>query len=241
MLRFENKVVSREECPVKLGPIEWENSLRYTQNVLLQDLDFINCEFIGAGLATYGEPVNRSTARNIRMKNCVMNSFFGNGAIFDDVTIDGLRTRGAPVILFGSVLRHVVLTGKCGRFLFNRNISHDDKRRNAAFDAANVAFYEQVDWALDISTVKASVLEIRGSIPSRLIRRNPEEHFIMTRAVAQASEWKRYEPFSSFDISISTFLKSGADDNLFVAERQSRIFKQKIEYYHRMKAAGLVT
>lgn len=241
MHRFENQIVSKEHCPVQKCPAEWRNSLEFTQNSILRDLEFENCEFIGEGLATYGEAINRSTAQNIRLKNCVMNSFFGIGAIFDDIVVDGLKTSRAPVTFFGCALRQVVLKGKCGRFLFNRNVCRDDQRRDASFESANADFYRDVDWAIDISELNTAGLEIRGTIPSRLIRRNPEVHFIMTRTVALEGDWKNYEPFDSFQISVSTFLDSSAEDNLFVAPKQSKGFKEQVEYFHRLKLAGLVT
>ena len=241
MQKFENQIVSRYQCPVQLGPIEWENSIRYTQNVSLQDLEFVNCEFLGEGLTTYGAPINRSSAQRIRVKNCKLNSFFGHGAIFDDMEIDGLRTSNAPVILSGCVLRHVVLKGKCGRFLFNRTRSHDDKQLNADFAAANAAFYANVDWALDISTVKLSGLEIRGSIPTRLIRRNPDEHFIMTRTTALAMTGKTTNRLRRSTFLFRFFWILVPTTIFFVAAKQSKKFKEQIEYFHRLKAAGLVT
>ena len=193
MQRFKNQIVSEGQCSVQRCPKEWRNSFDYTENIILQNLEFVNCEFIGEGLASYGGPVNRSKAENLRLKNCVVNSFFGIGAIFDDVVVDGLRTSRSPVILFGCALRHVVLSGKCGRFLFNRNVCNDDQQRNSTFDSANSEFYKDVDWAMDISTLNTAGFEIRGSIPSRLIRRNPEVHFIMTRTTALEGGWKHYD------------------------------------------------
>jgi hypothetical protein len=240
MQRFENQIVERAQCPVQLGPKEWEYSFRFTQNVSLQDLEFVNCEFIGEGLTTYGAPLNRSTMRNVRLTNCAVNSFFGSGAIFDGILVDGLRTSRMPVILSACALRHVTLMGQCGRFLFNRNISHDPQQRNADFHAANAAFYANVDWAIDISKLKTAGLEFRGMIPARLIRRNPEVHFVMTRAVAPSGDWKIHEPFDAFDIAISQFVDSQAEDEVFVAEHRSKHFKQQVEYFHRLKTAGLV-
>ena len=241
MQKFENQIVSKEQCPLERCPKEWRNSHDFTQNVILRDLEFENCEFIGQGLASYGGPINRSTAQNIRLKNCVVNSFAGIGAIFDEIVVDGLRTSRSPAILFGCALRHVVLTGKCGRFLFNRNVCHDDQKRNASFNSANAEFYKNVDWALDISSLNPAGLEIRGTIPSRLIRRNPEVHYIMTRMVALEGGWKNYDPFDVFQISVSTFLDSGAEDNLFIAPKQSKNFREQIEFFHRLKTAGLMT
>jgi len=224
-----------------LGPKEWEYSFRFTQNVSLQDLEFVNCEFIGEGLTTYGAPVNRSTMRNLRLTNCAVNSFFGKGAIFDSVVVDGLRTSRAPVILSACALRHVTLTGQCGRFLFNRSISHDDTQRNAAFHAANAAFYKKVDWAIDISELETAGLEFRGTIPARLIRRNPEVHFVMSREVALSGGWKSHEPFDAFQVAIALFLDSQAEDTVFVARHRSKDIKEEVEYFHRLKSAGLVT
>jgi hypothetical protein len=241
MQRFENETVTRDQCPVQLGPKEWEYSFRFTQNVTLQDLEFVKCQFGGEGLTTYGASVHRSTMRNVRVTSCVVKSFFGNGAIFDDVTVDGLRVSRAPVILSACAFRHVILTGQCGRFLFSRNISHDDTQRNAAFHAANAAFYKKVDWAIDISELETAGLEFRGTIPARLIRRNPEVHFVMNRQVALSGGWKSQEPFDAFQVAISLFLDSQAEDTVFVARHRSKDFKEEVEYFHRLKSAGLVT
>ena len=63
----------------------------------------------------------------------------------------------------------------------------------------------------------------------------------MTRSVAQSGDWRKLEPFASFQIAISIFLGSGAEDELLVAARRSKDFRERIEYYHRLKLAGLVT
>ena len=134
MTKFENQVVSRDQCPVERGPLERRNSLHSTQNVFLQDLEFTNCQFEGEGLSTYGARIHRSLARNIRLEQCTINSFFGHGAIFDEVIVDGLKSchargRRSPVILSGCALRHVVLRGECGSFLLNRAIDGSNAKR----------------------------------------------------------------------------------------------------------------
>ncbi len=241
MQTFENQTVSRNYCTVRFGPEERQNAIHVTRNVTVEDVTLVNCELIGEGLTTYGAPVNRSTARNVQLRNCRVNSFFGNGAVFDEVNIDGLRTSAMPAILNACVFRHVALRGEIGRFLFNSNVCHDDDVRNNEFRAANARFYGDIDWALDISNAKASCIEIRGSIPSALIRRNPDEQFVMTREVAEGERWRDYEPFESFEIAVSTFLGSDGNDNVFVAARRSRHFKTELSFYQRLRAAGLVS
>lgn len=241
MRKFEDQTLSGDECPFRLGPRERENSLRYTQNVYFEDLEFVNCRFFGAGLSAYNAPIHRSSASRIKIIDCVVNSFFGTGALFDEIVVSGLRTTRMPAILNACAFRHVELSGKCGRFLFNKNVCHNNDERNAKFIEANEAFYSKVDWALDISKLKASAFELRGTIPTHLIRRNPEQHFIMTRAVALSGDWKNYDPFGAVYIAISMFLDSNADDELFVACPESKKFKEQIEFFARLRSAGLVT
>ena len=239
-MKFENQVFSERDCPSPRCLKESGACFDRDRNVLLRDLELVNCEFIGEGLVSYGGPFNRSTAENLRLKHCAVNSFFGLGAVFDDVVVDGLRVSRSPVILNGCALRHVVLAGKCGRFLFNRDVCHDDQKRNSAFADANAEFYKVVDWALDITSLDTSGFEIRGTIPAGLVRRDPDVHFIMTRSTALEGVWKNYEPFDSFQISVSIFLHSGAEDDLFVVPKQSKNFKERLAFFRRLKSVGLV-
>jgi hypothetical protein len=245
MRRFENQTVEREECARRLHPKEWRDKYRFTQNETIEDMEFVKCEFIGQGLTTYGAPVNRSTAHNLHLKNCKVNSFYGHGAIFDEIVVDGLRTSVSPVILCGCAFRHVVLKGQLGSFLINRNIDilQQDADRNAAFIQANDEFYESVGWALDISEAKAACIEIRGSVPVRLIRRNPDEQFVLTREVAASGDWRGVEGCdrTAFRICVQVFLDSGAPDTVVVANRRSKYYKAELEFFHRLKDAGLLT
>lgn len=239
MISYTNQRISHETCPKRLGPKEWENIFRYTQNEYITDLEFIECD-IGGGLCTYGAPLHRSSATNIRVTDCRGASFFGTGAIFEDVVVVGVRMSRAPVILSACAFRHVVLAGNCGRFIFNRNVCHNDFERNEAFAAANDDFYRSTDWALDISRLNCSGFALRGSVPVRLIRRNPSEQFVMTREVALSGAWKEYGPMSWFDLAIEQFLDAQTDEELFVAPRRSKQFKDELGFYLRLKDAHLV-
>lgn len=241
MQTFEHQLVDRTFCAPKRASPEKLNALHWAQNETIEDLDLTNCELLNNGLATYGAPVNRSTARNIRLKNCqIPFSFHGIGAVFDEIIIDGLRITGSA-ILGACVFRHVVLKRHCGAVSLHRDVCYDDKDRNSAFYTANTIFYETVDWAIDISNVRAAAFEINGCIPARLIRRNAEEQVVMTREIAASGDWNNYEPPDYFQYGIAEFLRSRADDNVFVAPRRSKHFKEEAEYFHRLRRAGLVT
>lgn len=241
MKTYCNQEIRHDTYPKQLGPIEPKNIFQCTQNESVSDLEFTECELVCGGLFTHGLPVNRSSATNVQITNCRGTLLHGNGAVFDEVVVDGVRTRRGPVLLFASAFRHVVIKGTCNGFLFNRNICHDDGERNEAFILANREFYRNVDWALDISQMKCSGFELRGSVPVELIRRNPDEQFIMSREIAQSGAWKEFDPFDAFQFGIGMFLESGAPTELLVAPRRSKNFKEHVEYYHRLKTAGLVS
>jgi hypothetical protein len=240
MITYRGQEVDSRTCPKQLGPKEHENIFQYTQNEYYADLEFIDCELPG-GLTTYGAAIHRSSAANIHVTNCRSAAFFGTGAIFDEVVVDGIRTSRAPVNISACVFRHVTVKGTCNGFLFNRNICDDNAERNASFIVANKEYYRNVDWALDISQLKCSRFELRGCVPVELIRRNPDEHFIMTKEVALSHEWKKYEPMNWFYLAINDFLESQAERNLFVAPRRSKTFKEELRYYLRLKDAELVS
>ncbi len=115
--------------------------------------------------------------------------------------------------------------------------------RDAAFVQANEEFYESVDWALDISEAKATCIEIRGSIPARLIRRNPDEQFILTREVAAGGDWRGVEGLDAtpFRTEVSLFLDSGAADTVLVANKNPKYHKAELEFFRRLRDAGLLT
>jgi hypothetical protein len=170
-----------------------------------------------------------------------MTTFSGEGAIFDEIFIENLTTVRHPAFFFACAFRHVKLRGKCGRFLFRRHLVEDDEARNAAFIKANAEFYRQIDWALDVTELQSSCFALEGSVPVRLIRRNPDVQFIMSREVALGEEWRNYEPFDAFQLGVYRFRESMEPAELFVACSRSKHFKRDLVYFQRLRAAGLVT
>jgi hypothetical protein len=245
MQLFEDREVDCDEIPKRYGPLEWENQFRSLRNASVEDVEFRNCTISGGGLGTsLGKPEYRATARRIRITNCSV-GLSGFGTIFDDVVAERVRSGRHPIILWACAFKHVVLRGNFAQILMNKDINPFNRRleRNEAFTRANAEFYRDVDWALDISNIVTACLEIRGAIPARLIRRNIDEHFVMTREVAASGEWKRIKGYdeSPFQIGVSMFLESGAEDNVFVAGRKSKYFQAEVRYYKRLRSAGLMS
>lgn len=250
--RFADCEVDEDQCPFALGPKERvpdryaQSGYSYTRSCHLDDVEFDNCTFIGESLVTRGSSEHRSTARRVRMTNVKVNVLDVIGAVLDEVFVEGLRASVHPIRVNGCALRHVVLSGVCGRFLLSPDVrllasTSEDLARNAAFTAANIEYYRNVDWALDLSQAKVACFENRGAIPAHLIRRNPNEQFLMTREVAASGKWKKFEPPSATAIGISMFESTGGDVELFVAASRSKGFKEEVEFFHRLKANGLVS
>lgn len=53
--------------------------------------------------------------------------------------------------------------------------------------------------------------------------------------------WKAYEPFDAFQIAVSMFVESGAEKDIFVVGRRQNHFKKEMEFFGRLKKAGLVS
>lgn len=210
-----------------------------SDNYTIEDTQFLNCEFdSGLRLVSYTVQ-NRTTARNVSLTKCRIPTFGGIGAVLDTVTIDQLRISARPATLDACAFRHVTITGNCGSVIFNRDFDIMDPEKSAAFNQANDDFHATVDWALDLRGLQASAFELRGAIPVDLIRRDPEQQIIMSRDIALSEEWCKYGPPKTFEVA--TFIDSAAKYNLFVACSRSKYFAAEMEFFDKLRAAGLVT
>ena len=101
------------------------------------------------------------------------------------------------------------------------------------------AFYEQVDWALDISQGQFKDIDIRG-VPGRLVRRDPETQVLITREAAlrlPCSGLKFRGPATQ--IAIDMFLKQGHADLIFLAPKRDRQFRHYLADIELLRKAGL--
>ncbi len=243
MKRLRNCEVNEESCPKQLGPIErLPPGFQATQSETYENLEFNQCTIRG-GVITRGSVEHRSTARKIRAIGCRLGSFYGMGAVFDEVMVEGAKTGRHHIILDACALRHVVLKGHCGTIILNRFLTFDDYGRNAGFDRANQAFYASVDWALDIRDAWFTSLEVRGTIPAKLIRRNEEECFVLTREVAASGDWRKIDGYDegSIQTAIDFFVKSGTPEEVVVLGRKSKHYAVELAFWRRMRDAGMAS
>jgi hypothetical protein len=209
-----------------------------------KDLEFRRCHFVGCGISITNNPKRRSTIRNIRFINCEQHGSSIDPAIIEDVLVENFKTNGL-VQTWGAVFKHVVLRGRMGRIMISSLISDvamgsKPKKFQIPFDEANSAFYSEVDWALDIREAKFQEADLRG-VPGRLIKRDPETQFLITRERALQGKWREVELNGThWGYSIEMFLESGMEDEVFVAPKIHPKYRILLDALLRLRDAGVL-
>jgi len=177
--------------------------------------------------------LQRPTFRRILVKNCKLVSTDAHGAVFDDCTIDGLLTNRLSMVTC-CAFRHVTVRGNVGQFMIRGagDVEPDP------LDRANAEFYKGVDWALDITAVRATTLDIRN-VPLHLIRRDPETQAVVRRAHLAHDDMVRLGLGPTATQLLSTFLPHGPDEKLFVAGVRSKTYDRWVEAFAQLRDAGL--
>ncbi|MFN7037518.1 MAG: hypothetical protein ACK4SN_14260 [Bellilinea sp.] len=163
-----------------------------------------------------------------------------NPAIVEDVLISSLKTH-TLLQTWGAVFKHVKLEGNIGRIMISPFIAPGVAKphQQAAFDKVNAEYYQQVDWALDISEARFYECDIRG-IPARLIRRDPQTQVVVTREKALLGEWRKLDLTRTFWSGwIELFLQEEALDVVLVAPKRHPKFNDLLDGLKMLRDAGV--
>lgn len=208
---------------------------------LYEDLLFRKCKFISSSVSITEDVARRSTVRNVTLERCRVVGSALECAVVEDVLVDGLQTSDLHQA-WGAVFKHVTLRGKIGRLMTIPRLGPRSRGtpEQAALEAANAAYYQEVNWALDISEAQSVELQLRG-IPSHLIRRDTETQVVVTRQAALAGDWRDLQSVERtvYGLSIQRMLDGGADDVLLVADKRARDFKELLAGINDLRAAGI--
>lgn len=207
---------------------------------VFSDLEFRKCKFVSCAVSITLDPALRSTIRNVSLKDCEMFGCALNSAITEDVVIDGLKTNGVRQA-WAAVFKHVTLKGKLGEIMLSPMVApgRATPAQQRAFDEANAAYYSTVDWALDIREAEVKELDIRR-VPARLIRRDPETQFVITRQKAMQGAWRQLDLEKTYwPSAIEGFLKEGDPDMVLVAPKRDREYRQLLEGLKALREAGV--
>ncbi len=220
----------------ELQGINFFNQIDRQGGLVLDGISMEKCRFDNCSFSLVKSPIHRSIAKNMHIRDCkVVNSDIGP-AIIDEVLVENLSINDM-LICWGSLFRHVKLTGKFGSVKMNVMAHHDITReKQAFFDAERVTFYQDVDWALDISAATFTELDVRG-IPAKLIRRDPSRQFVLTRCKALKAK-----PLCSLSkaaehwmFTVELFLRDGDEDRVLTVpnsgtrKRQTEMLQGLVE------------
>lgn len=198
-------------------------------NLVVSSCEFIACHFG----ETAPDPSTRRSLLNLRIVNCKFTKNAGLGPVIArNIEVENTAT-GGVLFVHGAALSHVRFRGRCGSLVI--------AGAAAAFAAANVEFYQSVDWALDVSAADFAQLEIYG-VPADLVVRDSSTQVIVRREQVASTRnvWGRQDyrcgPWNSV---LSTFLDAGYPDQVLVAPKRAKHFDLWREGLDRLVSDGI--
>lgn len=217
---------------------------------VFSDMEFINCRFLRWQFSSINfDEIGkkdfvrlRSIVRRVNFTNSVVEGvgFIGPG-IVEDTIIDGLRVLN-HVQTIGTAFRRVVIKGAVDKLMITPHIDTfgENPQLQRAFDQANRDYYQEVDWALDISQAVFKDCDIRA-IPASLIIRDPSTQFVLRREKAMQGLWRDIDLSAThWGTSIDFFLERGDPDCVLVAPKAARNFKALLDGLHRLRDMGIL-
>lgn len=215
---------------------------------VFQDIEFRDCYFEGCAVSVTSDPSLRSTVKHVRLLNCSQRGCGVYCAAIEDATIDGLNTNGQLLQSWGAVFNRVVLRGRIDRLMLSDAVMPPvlmaeelRQREIARFRSANVAYYENVDWALDISGAEFKECDIRG-VPAHLIRRDASTQVVVTRSRASERDWQDL-PFNErlIPFSINFFLTRQTDEpaTVLIAPKRHPKFSRLLDDLELLRVNGV--
>jgi hypothetical protein len=215
-------------------------------DLVLEDCFFDNCVLAGADSPLESRPAvrnpkSRPLVRNVLARGCRQRGSAVFGAVLEDVTIDGLGRDGRhPLFVWSPAFKHVVLRGKLSAPKFNATLTPDG-RGTAEWTSANREFYEDVDWALDISEAHFQGAVNLEAVPGHLVRRDPDTQVLVRRAQLEGVDLRSLAlPDPSVVLAIDWFLQDGPYDSVVLAAAKgARYFRDEVASLRRLREMGI--
>ena len=162
--------------------------------------------------------------QNVSHWNCTV-----SGCAFDRVILNGLKKVGsAPLFVWSSVFQHSILSGNISGLKFNRSdlnpqISASEREWR---DQAILAFYSEVDWAIDISKAKFPNGVTLESFPGDKIVRDTETQVLISRESLNVRDWRTLDfNRTAIDIALSWFETNSLFDSVVIVPRSNSKYR----------------
>ncbi len=207
------------------------------------DYEFDGCTFSYVPFVSPRRPDDRAVVRNVRLTNCEVQEPQLGSIVVEDCTVENPRTHGSFWV-YGAVFKHVVLRGRFGSLIFTEFLpgggDENRLRRKAAFAQADEAYYDNVDWALDIREAQFYECEIRY-VPGHLVRRDPETQGLVWRDKLLQHNWKSpHFPLSGWGVDPDRFVRDGLPSVVLVAGKRHPRFKRQLQELRQLREMGVV-
>lgn len=197
----------------------FENLFDHGKRLSLEFMQFERCTFANCILSRTTDVANRSTVKGVHLRQCTIGGCNVGPAVFEDCSVEGLETDDL-LIIWGALFKHVTVAGSIGKIKINQLASglRRDPDVQRPFDIARRQFYDNTDWALDISAARFESFDVRG-VPARLFRLDLDTQAIVTRERATAPDWQsRVSEWNTlWPFAIKLFLSAGDEDTVLVA------------------------
>jgi hypothetical protein len=191
-----------------------------------EDLELVRCEFTGANLAQFDDPEFNLVVRNVTATRCTVKRSGVQGVRFEEVLIDGLTTGSAPA-LHGCVFRHVTLRGRIGGLLFqppNPTLPADVRE---AFTAGALRYYQDVDWAIDITEAEFAGDVNFFFVPGHLVRRDVETQYLLRRETFAGMDLGGFPLLAR--VAVERFEATPFDSIVAIAPKRDKTFFPKMK------------
>jgi hypothetical protein len=164
----------------------------------LEQVEFRRCTVRTCQSPAQRTLADRPVVRNVSLVRCHIIVSTAGPVVAEDCTIDTITVhRGiwGPQILPGWAFRHVVVRGNVTGSVAllpgpGWNLGPHGPALDDPFVVANDRYYEDVDWALDISEARFTDIVLGSGIPARLIRRDPATQVVITRTALADGRWR---------------------------------------------------
>ncbi|MFC0431484.1 hypothetical protein [Kutzneria buriramensis] len=203
---------------------------------VFSDFELAGAVFTGCALAQFEDPsYGRIVVRDASLSDIKLTNCSAHGICLERLTVDNLATNRATQ-LEACVFNRVTLKGRVGPIITtpaNPSLSWDAKE---AFASGAVAYYEKVDWALDITNAEFSDVDLY-MVPGHLIKRDPETQFLLRRASFENTPIDQLDPI--VQIFVDRFNATPFDSIVAVAPKRSAQFRNFLAALTDLRDAGL--
>ena len=206
----------------------------------LHDLRVERVTLDGCSVARTAEADSRPTISRVHVTDLELQSSTLSGAVFEDVTVDGLRAVHGSGFLFGCELRRVTLRGRVRGLVLATGLDDPDPATEALYARCHQERLADPEWMLDLTEATGD-LTIRG-YPARFVRRNPELQAVVTAEAVADGAWRSVDPGrSALRVALHELVRSGWEDVILVADPHGAHADDDLRYIRDLRDLGVAT